>query len=295
MALFNFLSGDGLMTIKGAGILPRSVLNGDEHFLLVKEGGLFSSEWAEPGGIIDPGETVRGAAIRETYEESRGTLGPRWYVWLKLGLWPSAVDVRPYRCYLMNLPQSYHNIRTQFHNSTMNTGPFGETHDIAWIPSEELYSGVVNYKVGSGSEVRLRNGKKLRGRTVGVIRRLPGYQRYLKSQVKGISSRHTTAMAVSGPSRTVPVIRLASGKEFAVLKTGTSTGDLVLRDCSSCNPHWKPGLLQRMRRAVLSPIFGPPKASRAEYNIIYAAIKGESAWSKIRRNILSFLKPDGTL
>ena len=61
-----------------AGVIPFRRQAGETHFCLITTSG--GGKWTLPKGIVDPGDTVRGAALREALEEAglHGTLvGPR--------------------------------------------------------------------------------------------------------------------------------------------------------------------------------------------------------------------------
>jgi 8-oxo-dGTP pyrophosphatase MutT (NUDIX family) len=61
-----------------AGVIPFRRQSGKTRFCLITTSG--GGKWTFPKGIVDPGDTVRGAALREAREEAglRGTLvGPR--------------------------------------------------------------------------------------------------------------------------------------------------------------------------------------------------------------------------
>ena len=61
-----------------AGVIPFRRQSGETRFCLVTTSG--GQKWTFPKGIVDPGDTVRGAALREALEEAglHGTLvGPR--------------------------------------------------------------------------------------------------------------------------------------------------------------------------------------------------------------------------
>ena len=61
-----------------AGVIPFRRRSGEIQFCLVTTSG--GGNWTFPKGIIDPGDTARGAALREAIEEAglHGTLvGPR--------------------------------------------------------------------------------------------------------------------------------------------------------------------------------------------------------------------------
>ena len=61
-----------------AGVIPFRRQSGETRFCLITTSG--GGKWTLPKGIVDPGDTVRGAALREALEEAglHGTLvGPR--------------------------------------------------------------------------------------------------------------------------------------------------------------------------------------------------------------------------
>ena len=61
-----------------AGVIPFRRKSGETYFCLITTSG--GGKWTFPKGIVDPGDTVRGAALREAVEEAglHGTLvGPR--------------------------------------------------------------------------------------------------------------------------------------------------------------------------------------------------------------------------
>lgn len=61
-----------------AGILIYTVIDNKYLFLLGKEStGRDTGLWSDFGGKIEPGETVKQAAVRECYEETMGLLGTR--------------------------------------------------------------------------------------------------------------------------------------------------------------------------------------------------------------------------
>lgn len=57
-----------------AGVIPYRRQSGQTNFCLITTSG--GGKWTFPKGIVDPGDTVRGAALREALEEAglHGTL-----------------------------------------------------------------------------------------------------------------------------------------------------------------------------------------------------------------------------
>ncbi len=276
------------MVIRAAGILPETFFSADRHFLLVAERHRLGTRWGEPGGLVDPGETARGAGIREAYEETRGALGSQTGLWWRLGLWPKSVDVQNYRCYIAKWnPCGAGDIPRKFHASKLLHGAFGETKDCQWVEANKLYDSAMHYEPGSGKTMYLDDGKKLRGRIVGVIRRTDGFKEYVEEQSKAVTSRYASSIDGSNSQKKLSLVTLRDGRAFAVLKSGNKARDLVLKDVSWMNPSWNSPLLKRAMDAVwiaLSTLCGYRNDAYANRLAVFAALEKESYLSCLHRN-----------
>ena len=266
----------------GAGLLPYSHIGGHDCFLLADEGSVFSSCWSDFGGNVDPGETYRGAAAREAHEESRGVLGSSWEIWMRLGLWPTVEKLGRYRAYLLPLSSSHHDIQDAFHRSPLRRGAYGEVRDINWVRKEHLFKTVAGYRPGSHGSVRVSGLGRLRPRLVGIVRRLPEFQRFLERLVASIVSCRPETIGLNMSSKTVTVVHLHSGRSFAVTGTGTSPQALRLVPCiGGGNSIWS--RVRRVWAAITASCFNP--TTTADRNAVFAALKAESYASRLWRTL----------
>lgn len=131
-----------------AGILPYAVVGGEPVLLLGRElrakGWSGSGRWSPFGGGVDPGESLRAAALREGYEETMGMLGSaaelrrrRSHTWKHRGGMTLLMPMeRPDR----RLPAYFRNFYRYSRRCRAGRCPEGwyEKTEIKWVPLARL-------------------------------------------------------------------------------------------------------------------------------------------------------------
>ncbi len=279
----------------GAGVVPRAKIGG-EHCLLL---GHDREGWCGLGGIKAKNEPVSLTAARQAFEESGGVLGTTSEIQRQIrSATVEKIQNGPFRLFITNWSGSDTKaIPTLFQKSDK-----GGITELAWVKANEIYRAIAEAQPGTNDSI-IVDGKTLRGRFVGNIRKSCLYQAFLDKHPKlakgscawaGIEI-HSIFMGVPASRdvhkdglRRYVVLKTPTGKPGKTFRVNSAKGEIKDWDIEEMtdvlNPKHERNMVQKgvdvLRRSIFD-IGGVPPSSQ-ERLAIWHAVNGEGVLPRLR-------------